>query len=292
MDFKLKRFNIAISVTRIANIHYFEFTNQYHTQKDRHAFRELVYVDDSSIFVDSDQYCGPLRKNQLIIHNPWEEHALTCPDAEPANVIIIGFECKSDALDRFSARPTSLSPELQRSLTEIIKEGRSVFLPPYDLPNLRDMKKRIDYPFGADQMIKLGLESFLIRLIRSEEVVVPHMETSRPSSKIMEIHHYITENFRENINLNELCFLFNTNKTTLCSQFRQTFGVTVIDYVNQLKIREARKLLREGTQNITQIALALGFSSLHYFSRIFKQYEGMSPSEYTKTIKSKLDGPF
>ena len=290
MEFRLKRFSIAINVTRIANIHYFEFTNKYHTQRDKHAFREMVYVDNSSIFVDSEQYYGPLRKNQLIIHNPWEEHALSCPDEEPANVIIIGFECRSDELNRFASRPTTLSPELQRALTESIKEGRSVFLPPYDEPNLRDMKKRADYPFGADQMIKLGLETFLIRLIRSGDVSVAPAESPHFSSKIMEIHHYITENFRESINLDELCFLFNTNKTTLCSQFRQTFGLTVIDYVNKLKIKEARKLLREGKQNVTQIALGLGFSSLHYFSRTFKQYEGMSPSEYAKTIKSRLDG--
>lgn len=288
MEFRLKRFSIAINVTRIANIHYFEFTNQYHTRRDKHAFREMIYVDNSSIFVDSENYYGPLRKNQLIIHRPWEEHALTCPDEEPANVIIIGFECRSDALDQFSLRPTTLTPELQRALTEIIKEGRSVFLPPYDLPNLKDMKKRADYPFGADQMIKLGLESFLIRLIRSEEVSVAQTEAVRSSSKIMEIHQYITGNFRESINLDELCFLFNTNKTTLCGQFRQTFGVTIIDYVNQLKIKEAKILLREGRQNVTQIAQGLGFSSLHYFSRIFKQYEGLSPSEYSKTIKAKL----
>ena len=289
MEFKLKQFSLAINVTRIANIHYFEFTNRFHTQRDKHAFRELVYVDNSSIFVDADNYYGELHKNQLIIHNAWEEHALTCPDKAPANFIIIGFECRAPELDSFARHPTTLSSELQRALTEVIREGRSVFLPPYDLPNLRDMKKRTDYPFGADQMIKLGLESFLIRLIRSETEAPPHAEAARPSSKIMDVHRYITENFRENISLDELCFLFNTNKTTLCSQFRQTFGVTVIDHVNHLRIREAKYLLREGHRNITQISLDLGFSSLHYFSRIFKQYEGMSPSEYSKTIKARLD---
>jgi len=289
LDFKLKRFDTAIDVTRIANIHYFEFTNEYHTKKDQHPFRELVYVDNSSVFVDAEHYCGVLRKNQLIIHNALEPHALSCPDALPANVIIIGFECKSSALDQFSSKPYTLTPELQRALTEIIKEGRSVFLPPYDLPNLRDMKKRKDYPFGADQMIKLCMESFLIRLIRSESASASHTESVRPSSKIVEIYRYINENFREHINLDELCFLFNTNKTTLCSQFRQVYGITIIDYVNHLKIKEAKILLREGNQNITQIAVNLGFSSLHYFSRIFKQYEGMSPSDYVKTIKSKLE---
>ena len=88
----------------------------------------------------------------------------------PPDVIIIGFECDCPELDRFSCTPATLPPEQVRALTEVIKEGRTVFLPPYDVPNLKDMKKRTDFPFGADQMIKLRLEIFLIGLIRSVTV--------------------------------------------------------------------------------------------------------------------------
>lgn len=288
MDFKLKRFDIAVNVTRIANIHYFEFLGMYHTAKDKHAFRELVYADSSSIVVDAAHYSGTLTENQMIIHAPLEEHALSCPSGKPVNVIIIGFECKSAALDVFSYRPTTLSGELQRLLSEVIKEGRHVFCPPYDTPNMKDMKKRDDYPFGADQMIKLTLESFLIRLVRETASVSAHPAAVRPDSKIVEIYNYINENYREKISLDELCFLYNTNRTTLCSQFKQAYDITVVDYINRRRIREAKLMLREGSQNITQIAAALGFSSPHYFSRIFKQYEELSPSAYAKTIKARL----
>ena len=132
MQFKLQSFDTPLTVSRIANIHYFEFTNKYHTRKDKHEFRELVYVDNSSVFVDSEHYYGELKKNQLIIHQASEVHSLTCPEDEPANVIIIGFECKEEILDRFSDNPVTLTADLQKALTEIIKEGRSVFLPPYD----------------------------------------------------------------------------------------------------------------------------------------------------------------
>ena len=54
-----------------------------------------------------------------------------------------------------------------------------------------------------------------------------------------------------------------------------------------LKIDTAKQLMREGNYNITQIADYLGYASVHYFSRHFKQVTGMTPSEYTLSIQAK-----
>ena len=290
MEFELKDFETVIDVTRIANIHYFEFTRQYHTFEDKHPFCELVYVDNGYIYVKANNYSGIVNKNQLIIHTSEETHSLTCPSDIAPNIIIIGFECNSSRLDAFSLAPVTLSEPLQRLLSDIVREGRNVFLPPYDIPNLKDMKKRKEYLFGSDQMIKLKLETFFIELIR--EVSLPALPqtslTDALASKTKDIHAYITENFREKITLNDLCFLYNTNKTSLCNHFRSVYGVTIINYLNQLRLTEAKRMLREGNFNLTEIAMQVGFSSIHYFSRVFKQYENCSPSDYIRTIKSKL----
>ena len=78
MEFSLKGFENVLSVTRLANIHYFEFNEQYHTANDRHAFRELVYVDNGSIFVNAENYSGELKKNEIIIHKSLELHSIYC----------------------------------------------------------------------------------------------------------------------------------------------------------------------------------------------------------------------
>lgn len=288
MEFKLKKFDTVIKITRIANIHYFEFTREFHTLKDRHEFRELIYVDSGYIEVNAEDYVGVVKEGEVIVHRENETHSITCPLDDAPNVIIIGFECKSQFLDVFASSPTPLSPELQRLLTDIIKEGRNVFLPPYDVPNVKDMKKRRDYPFGADQMIQLKLEAFFIELMRNKEAETSVSSVSVNDTKMQEVYRYIEENFREKISLDELCFLFGTNKTSLCSGFKDTYGYTVINHINKLKIKEAKRMLREGKYNLTQISSAVGFSSIHYFSRIFKQYENKSPSAYIKSIKSKL----
>ncbi len=289
MEFKLKKFKKAVNVTRIANIHYFEFTGEYETFKDKHEFRELVYADNGEIMVESENYNGLLKKGHFIIHKSGEIHSLSCTEEVAPNVIIIGFECITPELDIFSYETNLMTENCQRLLADVVKEGRTVFLPPYDQPNLKDMKKRKNYPFGADQMIKLKLETFLIELVRNKDSVSLNEGKGGVNSKLGEIYSYINENFKEKITLNELCFLCGTNKTTLCYEFKKAYGDTVINYINRLKIKEAKKLLREGKLNLTQIAENVGFSTVHYFSRMFKQCEKMSPTDYIKSIKSKLD---
>ncbi|MBP3691913.1 MAG: helix-turn-helix transcriptional regulator [Clostridia bacterium] len=74
----------------------------------------------------------------------------------------------------------------------------------------------------------------------------------------------------------------------MCNKFRQVYGETIISYINRKKITEAKKLLRGTDLNLTEISSQVGFSSVYYFSRTFKQYEKQSPTSYIKTIKSRL----
>ena len=150
------------------------------------------------------------------------------------------------------------------------------------------MKKKKEYPFGADQLIKIKLENLFIELVRTKTNVSSSETNDISDDKIHEISRYLNENFKEKIKLSELCFLFGTNSTTLCNKFKNSFGDTVISYVNKLKIKESKKLMRSGRYNLTEISSMVGFSSVHYFSRIFKQYEKISPANYIKTIKSRL----
>ena len=146
---KSQGFEIPINVTRIANVHYFEFVNQYHTEYDSHNFFELVYVDNGSINVYADNYTGELSNGQMIVHCPLERHALKCENGASPNVIIIGFECDSNHLEQLSHSPINLNSNQKRMLAETVNEGMNVYAPPYDIPNMLDMKKREEYPFGA-----------------------------------------------------------------------------------------------------------------------------------------------
>lgn len=290
MEYTLKSFIMPITVSRIANLHYFEFINRYHTVDDFHNFCELLYVDRGEITVTAENYTGIVSTNQIIIHCPDEMHSLKCNEETASNVIIIGFECNSEELKEFSQSPFTLSPDQKRMLADIMKEGMSVYAPPFDLPNVLDMTKRDDFPFGADQMIKLKLEAFLISIIRGKKTNSSSSESpTSEKSRIEAIHKYITENYTEKILLDNICFIFGTNKTTLCRSFKNEYKLTVLNYINSLRIKEAKALLRENKLSVTEISEKLGFNSIHYFSRIFKKTTGQSPKEYVQSIRSKLD---
>lgn len=285
----LHGFRTALTVTRIANMQYFEMPAGYTSHPDSHPFCELIYVDSGEIGVTSESFSGRLRKNELMIHRPGERHALRC-DGEAPSIIIIGLECTSAALLPFSLSPMPLSEALQPMLVEIVKEGRNVFLPPYDIPNRTEMEKREDFPYGADQLIKNLLECFLIKLIREYED--PHRgggEHAADDLRTGEILRYLENNYLEHITLEELCFLFGTNKTTLTRAFRRLTGDTVMGHLARLRLRTAKKLLREGKHSVTEIAEMLNFSSVHYFTRFFRKHENMSPSEYAGSIRARFE---
>ena len=289
MEFVLKTFRTQLRVRRIANIHYFEFTPNYETREDRHAFRELVYVDSGSLIVRAENFSGRLNRNEMILHRQNEKHSLMCPKSAAPNVIIIGFECNERELDPFSQAPTRLSPALSRILAEIIKEGRQVFLPPYGVPNLADMKKRSDCQFGADQLLRNLLETFFIKLIRERDTRTRAREMrAERSPLVIEVESYLLQNYTERILLDELVFLFGTNRTTLCRAFREETGETISEYVNRLRIETAKTLIREGALSCAQIAEKLNFPSQAYFNRVFEKAEGVTPGRYRNTIKSTL----
>ncbi len=290
MDFKLQNFDTPLTVSRIANIHYFEFTKEYHTVDDAHKFFELLYVDKGRVDVEAENFSGTLTDNQMILHMPNEKHSLKCPDDMCSNVIIIGFECSSSALAQFAHGPVKLEQTHKKMLSEIMKEGMNVYAPPYDIPNTPEMKKREAFPFGADQMLKINLEAFFIALVRAFGDRESGKETEVLSDgKIVEIYNYITEHYMEKITLDDICFLFATNKTSLCCKFRREYGETVLSCINRFKIQAAKVMIREQKQSITEIAECLGIGSIHYFSKLFKKYTGISPKEYGRTIKAKLN---
>jgi AraC-like DNA-binding protein len=283
MEFKLQSFSTPLRVTRIANIHYFEFTHQYHTESDSHNFCELLHVDQGSLRVSSENYSGTLTDNQLIIHRPNERHFLECSESGSPNVVIIGFECSAPELARFATSPITLQPAHRNMLSRILTEGMAVYEPPYDIPTF-EMKKRASFPFGADQMMQIHLESFLITLIREFPDI--HAPVGGGAGKISDIYDYISEHYTEKLTLHDLCFIFGTNKTSLCRSFKETYGDTVLNHINSLRIQDAKRLLREQKLTVTQISEELGFTSIHYFCRLFKKETGMTPKEYIHTTQT------
>lgn len=119
----------------------------------------------------------------------------------------------------------------------------------------------------------------------SEQVVSNKVARVAANSSLCElICEFLKSEVYGDISLDELCRRFMTGKTQLCKVFRDNMGQSPMDYYTDLKISEAKKLLREGKFTVSQIGDMLGYSCIHNFSRSFKNRVGFSPKEYTRTV--------
>lgn len=291
MEYILKSFEKVISVEKLANVQYFECTKTFHTDSHCHNFYEMVYADTGSIKAISENFCGMLCEGEMILHVPNENHCVETDGKSAPSVIIIGFSASCNRLNEYCNNKIQLLPSEKKLLVEIIREARLVYLPPYDVPYDADMKKRAEFPCGADQMICILLEEFLIKIMRKGTTKVNDSKiiSTDVLPPVSDVCNYIKNNISEDLSLKTLVTLFCVNKTTLCKIFKEQKNCTISEYINRQRIKKAKMLIRENDKNFTQISEILNFSSVHYFSKVFSSYENMSPSQYIQSIKSKLE---
>lgn len=91
---------------------------------------------------------------------------------------------------------------------------------------------------------------------------------------------YIKDHYTEQISILQLCSVVNLSRGHFSKIFKNVTGKTPIEYINQVRIEHAKDLLTSTTLHIKDLAQQIGFSDEFYFTRVFKQYEGCSPSEY------------
>lgn len=288
MGYELNEIETPVVVSQIVNLNYFDKLSEYISQENLHSFCKLLYVDAGKIYVESDSFAGYVSGGECVVHPSDETHRFQCVPGVFSNLIILGFECKNEELCLIANRKMTLSDDQKKQITMIIKEAMSLYLPPYDVPDMLQMKKRDKYPFGAEQMIKIQLERLLIEFLRESS----HEELSQVkrncNANAFDICQYIDEHYKEKITLDNLCFVFGTNRTSLCKAFKEKHGMTVVEYIQKKRIAEAKKLLHEGKLTIGEIAEQVGFSSENYFYRVFKLQEKESPRDYTDSVKIDL----
>jgi DNA-binding response OmpR family regulator len=137
---------------------------------------------------------------------------------------------------------------------------------------------------GVTNVLKKGLFSIEETLTHVEAALArnKHLgsETQRMVRKAMA---YIHEHSTEPISLKNVARSVGISKEYLARCFHQETGLTLVTYLNRYRIGQAKARLEAGEQNLTKIALEVGFSSGPYFSRVFRQEVGVSPSEYRQT---------
>ncbi|CCU78927.1 Transcriptional regulator, AraC family [Halanaerobium saccharolyticum subsp. saccharolyticum DSM 6643] len=103
---------------------------------------------------------------------------------------------------------------------------------------------------------------------------------TNPNLQLAEIIAYINQNYKNKITLQNIAEKLYISKYYLSHFFKDSTGFTVIEFVNNKRIMEAQKLLIKSSENITDIAVNVGFNSLTHFERTFKKINGITPTQY------------
>lgn len=97
---------------------------------------------------------------------------------------------------------------------------------------------------------------------------------------------YLDNNYINKIYIEDICKIALMSQTYFSFIFKQITGKTVIDYVNTLRIRDAKDMLSNSKKSITDICFCVGFNNASYFNKVFKKETGLSPRQYRNFIQS------
>lgn len=145
------------------------------------------------------------------------------------------------------------------------------------------LKKQAAYP---DDFSKLRCQTIFIQFI---EQLLIHLREGQEgeNSLVKRIVSYIHKYYQEGISVAEIQEEFSIDARRLPQLFQQYTGLTPLQYIIELRLRDAKNLLRNTKQSVGEIGREVGYDDAFYFSRIFKKNIGISPKEYRKKMQGE-----
>lgn len=293
MEYESIQLEQVIEINNIVTIHYFEYMSDFKYPGESHDFWEILCVDKGEIEVVADTIKYVLKKDQAIFHKPNEFHSLKANGKIAPNLFVISFICHSKYMQFFENKILYISENERQLIAQIIIEAKKTFTNQLNDPYFTKLVRHDTIPFATEQLIKIYLEATLIQLFRrnnASEVIEPSsphtVKKKNDAETFSQLVNYLKNNIRRHITIEQICKDNLIGRSGLQYLFSSKLNCGVMEYFTTLKIDMAKQLIRDNHMNFTQIADYLGYSSIHYFSRQFKNTTGMTPSEYSSSIKA------
>lgn len=223
-------------------------------------------------------------------------HLRSCYRWEPGQVkfALISFVCDSSAMEIFGLKPLALQEEESATLLDVIRTTVRICEPMKASDARLGMRVRDNVPDVVLSFIYASLERFLalvycrmknIRLLTDEDQKVSRYLND--SQLVARVKGFLRENIGRSVTIPELCCLFGISQTALMRKFRRETGKSIMVYFTDIKIELAKTRIRESSDSFTVISEALGFGTVHYFSKVFKDRTGLTPTEYSRKVSKR-----
>lgn len=138
---------------------------------------------------------------------------------------------------------------------------------------------------GFYNLNKSYAEAYQVLNSAKEKRDISYFEKQENGSKekialFKDVEKYIIENMNEELELEKIASKFNLSSFYFSRTFKDIIGHNFSDYINIVRIKKAKELLKSDEVSIKEVCYLVGYSDPNYFSKVFKKYEGYSPSEY------------
>lgn len=263
-----------VRVREILGYYYSIRDSGYFFSGESHPYYELTYVDRGTLVTEVDGVSYELKERELIIYGPNQFHDQKIREGSSCSYVTVLFELEPDVshFDFLLNKVFPYSKKIHSLMKTLVNESST--LAPY-----------------MDSLLLCLFQEIIIRLLQSEYIEA--QPDKKPTTDARQHYHnelleqiltYIDETIYDPITVGEICQKFSMSRSSLQILFNENLNQTPKKYINELKLEKSRQMISEGRYTISEIALMLGFNSIHYFSRAFTQKYNMAPTEYSKTI--------
>ena len=267
-NFQVQR---RLAVSSIYTFFYHEKEKGFIFPGEAHRPLELTYVDKGAIHSVADGVDLLLNQGDLVLYAPDQWHMQYAQEDVSASYITISFDlegdCPESLFNQKFAIPQSAVPMLQRLLRE---------------------QDRMD-AYSEDMML-CYLQILLLTLLREQDnpSQVKLRTTNAVNSEneiIRRAQQFISGHIREKLTVPVVARHVDVSPSYLTALFRKNLQISPGEYIRRVKLQESKQMIREDNMNFTEIAAVLQYSTVHHFSRQFKDKFGITPTEYAKSVR-------
>ncbi len=281
-----------IEVTSLISDFSYTFDMNFDYEGESHSGWEFVFVESGRVRIGADDNTYILKKGEMVCHKPFEFHSIR-PFTENTSVIIFCFEASGEYMQFFNNK--ILSPNLRQKMyiNDIANAGTHIFFQKDPLAISRDGSDLNPQATETElQFVKNAIELLITSLINCEstekQARISHYQHLALRQHLVDnIIEYLSKNLASDVSLCELSDKFSYSVSSIKRIFKAETGLSIISYLNAIRLKKATELLQKSNKSLEFIATETGFSSVYYFSTVFKKAYGVSPSKYRKTVETK-----
>ena len=260
-----------VRIDRILTFFYQEKEQGFLFPGESHPMPELTYVDQGELHSVVDGQDLLLRQGDLVIYGPNQWHMQYADIGIAPRFVTISFDVAG----------VELTPLLDRKFTA-----------PQQVANLLQSMLREQEHFDSfsSDIIVSQLSLLILYLLR--ESVQPTGSKVKNANVVQneneiirQAQQYVASHIREKLSVPMVAAQVGVSPSYLTVLFHKNLQLSPGEYIRRIKLQESKQMIRENNLNFTQIAAALQYSTVHHFSRQFKEKFGITPTEYAKSVR-------